>query len=151
MAKLSALASDLEKEVKGIRVHYEMGIYVIVARSGNPKYREKLAELLDPHREAISDGSAPPDLYDNLLKQARSECILLGWENIDDDEGNPIPYSAANALAIFMDPRYKDFYRFVIQVADNGLNYRAKLIKEMEGNSPSTSDGSKSGVQGSGS
>lgn len=72
-------------------VHYVFKI----ARAGgaNRKFTKRLQQLLKPHQYAFDRGTMDPETQDKIFVRAISEHIVLGWENINDPSGEPIPYS----------------------------------------------------------
>jgi hypothetical protein len=134
MAKLHAIATDMNKAENGIWIPYEAGIELRIARYGNKNHNQYARQLLKPHVEIIRGRNAEPELLNDIDRQAAAKYILMDWKNIQDDDGKDIPFSTEKALELFRDPAYEDFYKFVIQVSMNRENYRLDLQKESEKN-----------------
>lgn len=134
MAKLNAIATDMEKAESGVWLGYDSGIEIKVARWGNKKHQQYTQQLLKPHLSVVRGKNAEPTLLDDIDRQAAAKYVLLDWKNIQDDNGLDIPYSAEKALEIFRDPAFEDFYRFVVSVSMNRENYRLDLQKDAEKN-----------------
>ena len=109
MASIERIKTDEAKEINGVWVDYVLGIRIKVARSRNPKYQEELRNLVDPKTKDVRDEKLDAKVFANLLNTVRARTILLGWENIDDKDGNPIPYSVGQSEKFFADPELKDF------------------------------------------
>lgn len=144
MASLKALRTDTLLEQEGIWVDYEAGVRVKVARLSNTKFEQALRTASKPHLRQIRSKRAPLDLIENLTREAAARHILLGWENLDDDDGTPIPYSPERALEIFNDPTLHDFYKFVMQISTDSELYRREDMEESLGNSQAGSNGTSS-------
>jgi len=129
MAHLNSIRTDPEKETKGVWTDFAEGIRIKVARAGNPEYRKLLRELTGPHLDKIRDGSVDPDLNLEILKKVRAATILLGWENLEDDNGE-ISYSPERALEFFKDETLRDFYLFVIIQSENIDLFRKEIVAE---------------------
>lgn len=130
MAKISAIKSDLQKEVEGVWQDFSMGIRLKIARARNPKYLEMLRVLMQPHRGDVRTDEMDAEIFQGILKEVRAKTILLDWENIEDDDGKPILYSSDQASAFFNDPELKDFYTFVTFGSENADLYRKGLIED---------------------
>jgi len=131
------------EELNGVWVEFAEGIEVCLARNGNRNYRKVLRQLTRPHldivrrvnlatEEEITDDpelQAGQELLEDILKEVRANTILLGWRNIQDDNGD-IEYSPEKALEFFKDPRLHDFYKFVIFESSNADNFRVTKIEE---------------------
>ena len=66
--------------------------------------------------------------------EVRAKTILLDWKNIEDANGNIIPYSSEKAAEFFKDPELKDFYDFVVAISENANQYKKDLIESSEKN-----------------
>lgn len=134
MANIEKIKTDSQKEDNGVWIDFEEGIRLKIARARNSAYRELLRQLTEPHRKTIREGDAELELLENLLRQVRAKTILLGWENIEDKDGNSIEYSSEQALAFFKDTELRDFYTFVILESENMENFKKELIEDSEKN-----------------
>ena len=141
MANINRIKTDCEKEANGVWVDFSLGIRLKIARARNPAYRELMNKLVEPNRQDIRDDEVDAEVLLEILKEVRSKTILLDWENIDDAEGNPIPYSSGKALEFFKDPELKDFYTFVFVTSENMENYKKDLVKGSEKNLSKSSSG----------
>jgi hypothetical protein len=124
MAKLSSIAIDTKKSIDGVWCPLYDGIELKIARINNPdyeKYREKLNEpFLRQIRASIIDKGVMAD----LTKQAVAKCVLIDWKNIEDEVGQPIPYSYEKALEILRNPAYVQLADFVMAKACDYELYR---------------------------
>lgn len=134
MADIGRVKTDTKKEVEGIWVDFAEGIRLLIARAGNYKYEQLLSSLTEPHLKKIRAGLYDQEKYDKLVKRARSETILLDWENIEED-GQTVPYSPQKALEWFLDPELKDFYNFVVMKSQDVDSYRKDVEGDSVGNS----------------
>jgi len=74
------------------------------------------------------------DRIEKVTKPAVAKYVLVGWKNIQDEEGNDIPYSVEQSLEFLRDPQLADLYEFVMVVAGNAGNFRAEMMEESAGN-----------------
>lgn len=115
--------TDEQKEVDGAWVPLSATARLRVARMGNPRYRECIKRLSAPYRTAGLASAIPPDVYQQLVREAVAETILVGWEGITTD-GQPVPYS--NAAALTYCTELKDFYDFVLTASDSMETFRVQ-------------------------
>lgn len=113
--------TDEQKEVEGAWVPLSASARLRVARMGNPRYRECIKRLSAPYRTAGLASAIPPDVYQQLVREAVAETILVGWEGITTD-GHPVAYSKEAALTFCTE--LKDFYDFVLTACDSMETFR---------------------------
>lgn len=139
MANINSIKTDVEKEDKGVwKEILDSGISLKIARARNSAYRELMRKLTEPRRDEIREeekkDEAKLDILLDILKEVRAKTILLDWKDLDDADGNPIPYSCEKALEFFKDPELKDLYTFVIVSSEDMDNFKKDLVKESEKN-----------------
>lgn len=72
----------------------------LLAYQGNPEFKRYNAELMRPYRVEISAGTMSEDKRAELLIDALSKKIILGWKNLHDQDNNEIPYSTEKAAEL---------------------------------------------------
>ncbi|KKN70971.1 hypothetical protein LCGC14_0425730 [marine sediment metagenome] len=130
MANIERIKTDEAKEIQGVWVDYILGIRLKVARARNPKYQEELRNLVDPKTKDAREDKLDIQVLANLLNTVRARTILLGWENIDDNDGKPIPFSVGQSEKFFADPELKDFCSFVVAISENADQYAKEVLEE---------------------
>ena len=134
MVSIESVKTDLSKEIEGVWVEYEGGISLKIARLNNPVHKEVVEKLSAPHMKGFRAHTIPQETRDKISKKAVAETILLDWKNIDDADGNPIPYSREKALEFFENPELADFYDYVVIVSNQKENYRKQVLVDSEKN-----------------
>ena len=134
MAKITEIMSDLERVENGVWVDYAAGIRLCIASINNAQYKRQRGRLLKPHLRQIRSGQMTAEQILDVLKPAAARHLLVGWENIEDENGRPIAYSPEQALAFFSDPALADLYQFVLETAGENEVYRRQLLEDAEGN-----------------
>lgn len=135
MANIESIKTDLNKQANGVWVDFAEGIRLKIARAKNPKYIELLRDLVEPERKAIREDKLDIDNLADIVLEVRAKTILLDWENIEDNDGNSIPYSSEKAMEFFKNPELNDFYVFVVAVSENADQFKKDLVKDSEKNS----------------
>jgi len=117
---------DLEEEGKWFDIGGEARIRV--ARFGNKKHKKTLDKLRAPYKPVLlRGGDIPEDANDEIIKRSLSEAVLVDWEGLIDEKGNPIPYTPDAAYQAFC--QYSDFLDLVSRLALDANQYRV-LIQE---------------------
>lgn len=116
MAKLSNIAIDMKKSIDGIWIPFAAGIEFKIARMNNPEHTAYLKKITEPSEIKLKS-KINKNLINELTTQSIAKCILVDWKNIEDDQGNPIPYSFEKALEILKNPQYVEILNFVAAMA----------------------------------
>lgn len=89
----------------------ELGdIAVLVRGLNNKQYRllfEAKVRALPPSKR--KNGAVDPLERDRITGEAMVEHVLRDWRGLEDDSGNPIPYSKDQAKIFLTDPDYQKF------------------------------------------
>ena len=126
MGRLSQIRNDVDAMVHGVWVPFEAGIRLKIARLWNEQHARCMAKLNDEKMDRLRSDKDKKQAERDIMRESVARTILLDWENLEDDDGQAIPYSADKALELFNDPRYRDFYDFVIETAMQRHLYREK-------------------------
>ena len=139
--KLSQITQLNDLDINGTVVKYH-GINLLIAPIGNERYDKALQRLVAQYRTANSypTGNLPDDVMNDLVRQAIAEGVLVGWDNLTDDDDKPIPYSLQKSRELIMS-NYR-FFRDVMIHATNLRSDALRLAAADEGNSNATSSGS---------
>lgn len=130
MAKLSQIKADAEKMKNGVWVNYSEDIKLCIASINSPEYKKARKEALEPHQRRIRSGDITQDQVLNIIKPAIAKHVLVGWKNIQDDNGKTIDYSHEKALGFFNDPEMFDFLNFVLEAASEKAAYKRDFVEE---------------------
>lgn len=130
--RLNRFETDKEKEAKGVWVDAGEGLRILVARLGNSEYQRHLQKLGRPHVQRIRNGSINIDIADDISRRAVARHILLGWENLQDNDGSDIEYSEDKAFEILTE--YRDIYEMVLGFANDVEIFRKENYEAAVGN-----------------
>ena len=144
MGKLSTFRSDPKRELEGVWVDFEdpedpevdgKPIRFLVASANNPRYQECMARLLKPHTRRLQRGQdVPPEQMRQLRAKAMSQYMLLDWQNVFDEEDNPIEYTPEQGFEYLRAPEYHTIHSFVLGVAHDESEYRHEADEADKGN-----------------
>ena len=112
--KLGSLKTDLAKVASGMWIDNipDMGdVRLHVRPIGNPDYRRTYGQLVDSTPRDKKRGGMVIDYEtrQNIAGIALADTILLGWDNLEDDDGKPLPYSTEKAKELLLDPEMVAF------------------------------------------
>ncbi len=144
--KISKFALDETAEREGIWVDAGDGLRLLVARISSPAYEEHLRQ----HSRTTSTRFRPhvsfsaEEALEDAVMEGVAKHILLGWENLEEDDGTPIIYSWGKALEYFQ--KYREFYKLVLEFATEYDGYRVVQQEVDAKNLSAVSSGSSSGV-----
>jgi hypothetical protein len=134
MASFSSLRIDPKKDVEGVWFDYHKGIRLRIARHDNPKFTEAMRIMLKPHQHSIDSKTMSEETAGKITRQAVAKHILVGWENVTDDDGTPVPYSYETALTYLSDPNLRDFLNDVLTFSKHAEAFREQRLETIAGN-----------------
>jgi hypothetical protein len=103
-----------------------------IAYAGNVTFARVKDRIERPHRRNIEKNQVDPKDQRKWMIRALAEAILLDWKGVEDESGQPVPYSAkAGITALTNDESFREF---VMNFSMELSNYR-DADKEAEGNS----------------
>lgn len=132
MAKLASIFGtnqQLEKEGVWIEIQ-DPGAgepaRIKIARAGGTN--DKLAKVADekwkPYRQLLTRGLVPPDVERKVIAEIYAESVVLDWQNVEDEDGHPIPFTPAACAAMML--ALPDFLSQVMIEAKRLDNFRAE-------------------------
>ena len=102
--------TNRDAEVKGVYVEYGKNskgqvIRFLISRMGkaNKAYSKAMEAATRPHRRAIELGTMDDAQAEELFLKVFCEKIILGWEGVEDRDGNPLKFNLKNAMALMTD------------------------------------------------
>lgn len=112
--KLGSLKTDLAKVEKGMWIDDipDMGnLRLHVRPIGNPDYRRVYGQLVDSTPRDKKRGGLVTDFEtkQQIAGRALADTVLLGWENLEGDDGAPLAYDVALAKKLLLDPEMTAF------------------------------------------
>lgn len=132
--------TDAEMEKSGIWLQYgktEDGrpIRIKIARAGgsNQKYLKVLDIKTKPIRRQIQNDMIDLSTSDAIMMEVFAETVVLGWENVEDKDGAPIPFTKENVVALFKE--LPDLFADVRDQATKSALFRTEVLENEGKNS----------------
>lgn len=150
--KISQTKTDPGLEQSGVWRPIRYGVEVKVARVGNPRTTawraslpvedQRLLDMFEKHTKQPVLYESKLDRIGELMIESYARNVLLDWRNIEDDEGEQIPYSPDNAKSLLRD--YDWFFLDVRREAELRENFFRAEVAEVGKASPKRSSGKRS-------
>lgn len=122
--------NSLEKE--GILLEYGENskgkpIAIRIARAGgaNKAYEKRMEIRVKPYRRQIQNEIIETALVEKIIKEVYAETIVLGWENVEDENGNDMEFSVENCLKLFDD--LPDLFRDIQEQSQRAALFRQEV------------------------
>lgn len=130
--ELKRFKTDKKKETEGTWVNAGEGLQLLVARLTNKQYQEHVRRLGKPHARQIRANNLSIDIINEITRKAVAKHVLLGWKNLQDDDGSNIEYTQQKALELL--EQYADFYDMVLEFAQDVENFQTGEEEDAEKN-----------------
>lgn len=128
--KLSSIKRDVNANENGVWVTGAYGdMDLLIAASNNKKYVKMLRREVKPYERALRNKTIDDAVFADIQNKCMAKHILLGWRNMQDDEGSEITYSYEKALEIIKDPENVDFRDLVIALSDEAEVFRKESVE----------------------
>lgn len=107
---------------------------VRIARAGpsNPRYQRVLESKTKKYRRLIQNDLLDTSVADGVMMEVFAETVVLGWENMEDRDGNVLPYSRENCLRLFQE--LPDFFYDIREQATKSALFRREALEKEAGN-----------------
>lgn len=103
---------DTNKEVEQTGIILEYGsnsagkpIRFRIARAGgnNVRFAKLMEKKTKAYRRQIANETLDPKVAESIFMDVYAESVVLGWENVEDKDGNEIKYTPESCLKLFKD------------------------------------------------
>ena len=111
---------DRDHELNGVEAVYR-GATLIIARSGNTRFKRIFKQLLKPYKHQLDKGTLDDTVSEELLVSAYAEAILVGWKEFKDVNGKSHKYTKANAIDLLSSDQ--DCFEFVRSTSEDINRY----------------------------
>ena len=130
---LTNVKVDKKTQSEGVWVEYDNETSFLVARMGNPKFKQRFTALMSPHQRKFDAGKLDMEMQSQIMARAVSETILLDWQGLKMD-GKELKYTKEKAFEILSDPTAEEFLAIIIEYAQDNENYRNEKLEGMAKN-----------------
>jgi hypothetical protein len=132
-----AFETDEKVEKEGLWVEFPevvnkdgniLSIRIARAGGANDAYLKKLEFKAKPHRRGIQNDMIDRKLMEKIVKEVYCDTVILDWKHAEDRQGNPLPFTPANALQVMNDLPW--LYAQVMEESTRFANFRKHIREE---------------------
>lgn len=135
-----AFETNKDLENSGIELDYGKNskgapIRIKIARAGgaNKRFAKVLDRLLRPYKRQLANDQLSDDVAKDVMIQAYADSVVLGWEGVEDREGNPMEFSRDNVVRLFND--LPELFLDVQQQSQKAALFLVDILEGEQGNS----------------
>lgn len=132
--------TDTTLEKEGVYIEYgrpsdEKKVRFKIARAGgaNAKYLKVLEQKTKPLRHLIQKDLVGMAESDEIMAEVFAEAVVLGWENVTEKDGTPIPFTRDNCISLFR--RLPDLFADIRTQATQSAIFRSAVLESDAKNS----------------
>lgn len=135
----SQFKTDESVEKEGLLLEYGPNskgdpIRIRIARAGgsNVAFVKSFERHSQPYKRLIQLGQMDEANNRRLMLNVYLDSVVKGWENVEDEEGNPLPFSRDNATKLLTD--LPDLFGDIMTQAANATLFRETIDGVDSGN-----------------
>lgn len=104
-------------------------ICIKIARAGgaNKAFQRVLAAKTRPYRRQIDQNTMSNSVMESLICEVYADTVVLDWENVEDEQGNPMDCTRENIIKLFTD--LPDLFADVRAGAADSSAFRAEILE----------------------
>lgn len=133
MSLYSQFKTDENLEKTGLVVEYgtnskgePIGIRIARAGGSNAAYLKLLEASLKPYRRQLQNDLMDNATAEKVMRTVYAKTVVLGWENVEDEKGQPMPFNVENCIKLFED--LPDLFADLKAQAEKSALFRAELM-----------------------
>jgi hypothetical protein len=133
MSLYSLFKTDENIEKAGLLIEYGtnskgLPIAIRIARAGgsNSAYLKLLDASLKPYRRQLQNDLMDNPTVEKVLRTVYAKTIVLGWENVEDEKGEALPFNVDNCVKLFTD--LPDLFADIRVQAEKSALFRAEIM-----------------------
>lgn len=132
--------TDPELERKGIlfelgfneRVNLPIALRLARAGGANSAFQKTLEAKMKPYRRQLQTETMDNKTGERLLREVYAQSVVLGWENVDDENDQAMTFSVENCIRLF--ETLPDLFKDVQEQSQKSALYRATILEADAGN-----------------
>ena len=134
MSLYAQFKTDKNVEKTGIILEYgfnskKQPIQIRIARAGgaNEHYSKLLEAKIKPYRRQIQNETLDNAIAEKITKEVYAQSVILGWENVEDEKGNPIEFNVDNCVKLLTD--LPDLWSDIQAQSTRAALFRADILE----------------------
>jgi hypothetical protein len=126
---------DPTASAKGIWYDYEVSddgaktrfLLSCASQVSNKNFKLAYERLSRPYRAQLRTGTLSNDVQAEIYRRAFAQTIVLGWENVVDDNGKQIEFTPDNVYKVLTD--VPELFNDLVMFASNAANYSKAALE----------------------
>lgn len=104
-------------------------ISIRIARAGgaNKAYEKLMEAEVKPYRRMIQNETIENAVVQRILRKVIAKTVVLGWENVQDESGKPIPFTVENCIKLFED--LPDLFKDIQEQSQRAALFRQDILE----------------------
>ncbi len=100
-----------------------------IARAGgaNERYSKLLELRTKPYRRQIQNETLDNAVAEKITKEVYAQTVVLGWNGVEDRDGNDMPFTQENCVKLFTD--LPDLWSDVQSQSTRASLFRAEILE----------------------
>lgn len=119
---------EIGKNADGTSIYPEKRILIARAGGANDAFSKRLEAKGKPHRRQIQHETIDPKLLLTIVKEVYAETVVLGWENVTDENGVVMSFNKENCIKVFND--LPDLFIDLKEQAERSALFRVHVREE---------------------
>lgn len=126
--------TDTNSEKSGIWLNYganskgnDMMILIARAGGGNTNFSKCLEKRTKPIRRQLQNETVDEKDARQVMLDVYADSIILGWENMEDEHNNDLPFNRTNVLQVMQD--LPDLFADIQEQAQKAALFRADILE----------------------
>lgn len=110
MSLYSQFQTDKNIEKDGVVLEYGKTkegkvISIRIARAGgaNSRYTKLMEAATKPYRRQLQNETLDNDIAESITQKVYAQSVILGWENVQDQDGEDMAFNLENCIKLFKD------------------------------------------------
>lgn len=99
------------------------------AGGGNVAFAKVMEAKMKPYRRQLQTDTLDPKVAERILREVYAEAVILGWENVQDEDGNEMEFSVENCIKLLTD--LPELYLEIQQSSQKTALYR-QMVREAD-------------------
>lgn len=135
MSLYSQFGTDKKVEQEGVFLQYGTTkdgkpIQIKICRAGgaNTAYNRAMEAKTKPYRRQLQNGTLDMEVMTSILREVYADTVVIGWSNIEDADGKPMPFNRDNVIKLFTD--LPELFADVQEQATNLALFRVEINEQ---------------------
>lgn len=105
-------------------------ISIRIARAGgaNSQYSRLMEARVKPYRRQIQNETIEKTMVEKMLREVYAETVVLGWENVTDENGKEMAFTVQNCIKLFED--LPDLFQDIQEQSQRAALFREEVLEQ---------------------